>query len=124
MTKWYRYEESWTSQKNGINPEWLPEHEKGVHLHEFQVLKETPRCMWIVAYNKAGKRLVSKTAVKRYAYPTKEEALDNFVHRKKSHLAHVRAKNDEIMRLLGMVKSSGKYKGDIGESIVILDCFR
>lgn len=59
-----------------------------VVLREFNLWKETPKGYWI-GYghsNWTGKmkgfgHWVSKTAKKRYAYPTKDEALNNFIKR-------------------------------------------
>ncbi|NQU13347.1 MAG: hypothetical protein HQ561_04325 [Desulfobacteraceae bacterium] len=65
-----------------------------VHMEKLHMLKETPKGWWIVPkgwglYGKheicmvgGWERWVSKTAVKRYAYPTKEQALSSFVCRK------------------------------------------
>lgn len=56
----------------------------------FGAVRETPKGYWIASYydgdknNYIGKtRWVSKTAKKRYAYPTKKEALTNLVMRSK-----------------------------------------
>ena len=59
-----------------------------VELREFNLWKETPKGFWI-GYGNAnwtGKlkgygHWVSKTAKKRFAYPTKKEALENFIKR-------------------------------------------
>lgn len=54
-------------------------------LKKFNLWKETPKGYWIGyglpnTLNNGG-RWVSKTAKKRYAYPTKKEALINFIKR-------------------------------------------
>jgi hypothetical protein len=58
-----------------------------LELREFNLQKETPKGYWI-GYGfihphslRGQARWVSKTCRKRYAYPTKEEALLNFVKR-------------------------------------------
>ncbi len=56
-----------------------------IELSEFSLVKETPKGYWI-CYGKQGgttifKRWVSKTSKKRYAYPTKQEALQSFIKR-------------------------------------------
>lgn len=56
-----------------------------VELKVFSLFKETKKGYWI-GYGGLGGlcgigRWVSKTARKRYAYPTKKEALDNFIKR-------------------------------------------
>lgn len=57
-------------------------------LYTYNLWKETPKGYWIgigVPFNKEEisrlGRWVSKTAKKRYAYPSKEEALVNFIKR-------------------------------------------
>jgi hypothetical protein len=50
---------------------------------EFILDKETPKGYWIVPFPYGGKRKwISKTAKKRYAYPTKSEALGSLLRRK------------------------------------------
>jgi len=63
-----------------------------LELREFNLQKETPKGYWIgygfVLDNalRGQARWVSKTAKKRYAYPTKEEALVNFIKRTEKRL--------------------------------------
>ena len=58
-----------------------------LELREYNLFKETLKGYWIGYYNPFGVRLgewqkwVSKTSKKRFAYPTKEEALINFIKR-------------------------------------------
>jgi hypothetical protein len=54
-----------------------------IYLSEHQVEKETPKGYWIGSY---GKIWVSKTAKKRYAYPTKDEAWKSFQARKQRQI--------------------------------------
>lgn len=61
----------------------------GLRESTFQLIKETPCGHWIRSifpFNTYSalheKRWVSKTARKRFAYPTREEALYNFIARK------------------------------------------
>ena len=47
---------------------------------EYRVISETPKGYWVyLSYNK--KKWTSKTAKSRFAYPTKEEAMNNFYYR-------------------------------------------
>ena len=48
-------------------------------LSEYNLYKETPKGYWI-GY-RYSKRWISKTGKKRYAYPTKKEALINYIKR-------------------------------------------
>lgn len=64
-----------------------------IRLIEFGLVKETPKGYWIREgytpddthflsdYLCGKKKWVSKTSVKRYAYPTKEEAINNYIKR-------------------------------------------
>jgi hypothetical protein len=55
----------------------------------FSLVKETKKGYWIkesLFGMSHGKRWVSKTSVKRYAYPTKEEALQSFIKRKERQI--------------------------------------
>ena len=58
-----------------------------IELRKFDLIKETPKGYWIGFFlNKWNKephfkRWVSKTTRKRFAYPTKEEALTNYIKR-------------------------------------------
>lgn len=57
---------------------------------EFQVLRETPKGYWINlaygGYMMKSEKWVSKISRKRFAYPTKDEALDSFIARKKKQI--------------------------------------
>ena len=50
-----------------------------VRLSEFKLIKETPKGWWIGDFD--GKTWVSKTAKKRYAYPTKKQAMEAYIAR-------------------------------------------
>lgn len=52
-------------------------------VYEIIVTKETPKGYWI----DDGEKWVSKTATKRYAYPTHKEAIHSFLHRKRRQVA-------------------------------------
>lgn len=54
--------------------------------HEYELVRETPKGYWIKVFMQ--EHWISKTARKRYAYPTKEEALEGFIQRKKSAAGH------------------------------------
>jgi len=47
----------------------------------YHSIKETPRGYWITDYTYIDKHWISKTSRKRFAYPTKKEAITNFVKR-------------------------------------------
>jgi len=57
----------------------------------FKLVKETPCGYWICQdtyYFSLEKRWISKTSRKRYAYPTKKEALNSFIIRKQRQIKH------------------------------------
>ena len=49
---------------------------------EFEVIKETPCGYWMEYYNEAGKKWVSNSGLKRFAYPDRGQAMINFKARK------------------------------------------
>jgi hypothetical protein len=53
----------------------------GVSIHSFEIEKETPCGYWI------GSRWVSKTSKKRFAHPTKAEAIISFRKRKERQIS-------------------------------------
>lgn len=79
--KFYRYEAvSYASGFSGFSS-------MRIELREFNLHKETPKGYWI-GYGyyasdmlRGYSRWVSKTGLKRYAYPTKEEAMTNYIKR-------------------------------------------
>ena len=71
-TIFYRYETR--SYGDGIK----------VDLCEWKLLRPTPKGFWIVPANlpmETFKKWVSKESKKRFAYPTKEEAQENYIKR-------------------------------------------
>ena len=60
-----------------------------LELREYDLISETPKGYW-VGYNMGSsfipKKWVSKTSKKRFAYPTMEEALTNFILRTEKRL--------------------------------------
>lgn len=92
--KFYRYERL---------ASWFNFYPTELQLVEFDLVKETPCGYWIkqsswLFYDLPNK-WVSKTGRKRYAYPTKEEALKSFFFKKKRQIKILQtqldfAKND------------------------------
>ncbi|NTU49579.1 MAG: hypothetical protein HGA87_01550 [Desulfobulbaceae bacterium] len=62
----------------------------GMRCEEYRLIRETPKGYWIEDEWSIDKRWVSKTARKRYAYPTKAEALDSFIARKRRQISILR----------------------------------
>ena len=81
--KFYRYEAHEYAQHD-IGGEFISPiySNPKLELREFVLKKETPKGYWIgYKYWNFWKKWVSKTARKRYAYPTKEEAMTNYIKR-------------------------------------------
>ena len=78
---WYRYYEVWYSPGSDESGDPLPGRgEMKIHLEEWQVVKHTPKGVWLSLYG--DRKFVLKSAAKRYACPTKKEALQSLVARK------------------------------------------
>lgn len=68
--KFYRYEwHSTTGYKEFL-----------FNLKEYDLIKETDKGYWI-GFNEWAMKWVPKNSLRRYAYPTKEEAMRNFIKR-------------------------------------------
>jgi hypothetical protein len=90
-TYWYRYDDIQYASP-------LDEYERvgigeiKVHLQEYRVVKETPKGVWLQqqsSFSKFGdsdRRFVLKDARKRFACPTKEQAMESFEARKKAQI--------------------------------------
>jgi len=90
--KLYRYTSHWVI---------LSYREVAVHFETYHVLKETDCGYWIGLYPRDSKHVeedmknpyiwkkwVSKNGRKRFAYPTKKEALESFIIRKRRQIGH------------------------------------
>ena len=61
-----------------------------VHMARYYMVRETPKGWWLSHWMNSDvwHVWVSKTARKRYAYPTPEEALEGFRARKRAQIRH------------------------------------
>jgi hypothetical protein len=88
--RWYRYEI--VRYSNGVDEfdDPLPGHSIAVQVRDFMVLRHTTKGVWIKTW--AGdERFVLKNARKRYACPTKQEALDSFIARQRRRISILEA---------------------------------
>lgn len=61
-----------------------------VACEEYEVLKKTAKGVWVQdKYGCGYKKFVLNCARKRFAYPTKKQALESFIKRKQSQLKHL-----------------------------------
>lgn len=93
------------------------------HPVEYCVLRETEKGYWIsTGYMTLGEQLdllkykgpekwVSKTGKKRFAYPTKEEAMVNYIARKKSQIKHCKNMIENAEK--GLRNATGLYSYQI-----------
>lgn len=91
----YRYEGEQDSH-------WMSFATYKIVLKTLQIIKETPKGYWIRDHV-YWKKWVSKDGRKRYAYPTKAEALVNFKLRKEKQRKILKARLDEVEQLLRQI---------------------
>jgi hypothetical protein len=85
--KFYRYESRRYSVTICPDREIFGTSKAELQLIEFKLHSETPKGHWIGIWG--GKDTwVSKTSKKRYAHPSKDEALQSYVARKKAFVRH------------------------------------
>ena len=88
-----------------------------LELHEYDLLKETPKGYWI-GYGGFGfsslcwKKWVSKTAKKRYAYPSKEEAMTNYIKRTERRIKILKSQLEECKHGLRVAKAQNLIEDD------------
>jgi len=105
--KFYRYEGKQYATIDMSGDYVLPSIPNPVlELTEYNLYKETPKGYWIgYGSQLSGKlrseaRWVSKTARKRFAYPSKQEALESFIKRTKKRIRILKYQLDSCRMLL------------------------
>lgn len=101
---YYRYEGS-SGAHQAMEGAWLSERfapENFIHLHEFREIKTTPAGCWIDVYGE--RRFILNKATKRYAYPTKQLALQSFIARKARQASILAAQLDNVRALLKLAQ--------------------
>lgn len=104
--KLYRYEEFDHGEGYGPNVR--------VRLSAFNVIKRTPKGCWISIPFGWKPRWVSLEAKKRFAYPTKEEALKSFIARKRRQVSILSYQKERAEIALQIGKSMLE-QGDFGD---------
>lgn len=82
-----------------------------LQLEEFEVSRETPKC-YVIGENTdihgfenfSGRRYIRKAGKKRFAYPTKEEALHGYIKRTEAYLKILGKKVDFASECLRQAK--------------------
>lgn len=86
---WYRYEDH--RESLGVD-QWdnpYPGFRSVVTLSEFSVLRHTPKGVWLTnkgLWGGTSRHFVRNEARKRFACPTKEDALESYIARKKRQI--------------------------------------
>lgn len=71
-----------------------------VYINKYEVLKETPKGVWLKLGMFSGKRFVLHSSKKRFACPTLAEALESFEARKTRHIRFLQARMDDAREAL------------------------
>lgn len=79
-----------------------------IHLASLHVIEETEKT-WVVEYDKR-RRILKSPGGKKYAYPTKEEAMKSFKIRNKRYIQHLerQLRNAQTIKML---IEAGTYDG-------------
>lgn len=96
-----------------------------VVLSVFDIVKKTPKGVWVqIGYPVFGKRWVSNTSTKRYAYPTKEEAWISFIARKQKQY---RILGKKLLSIESILKAQAPTEEDFSRhselSCVVETCY-
>lgn len=85
-----------------------------IELKEYDMLKETLKGYWIghKEFPKLSKTWVSKTSKKKFAYPTKEEALTNFIKRIEKRIEILKYQIDFSRTALNIIQLTVKSGSD------------
>ena len=100
--KFYRYEAHVFAELDTFGDFVSPKYPiPKIVLYEYNLHKETPKGYWIGyghpdnGYIRGVSRWVSKSSKRRYAYPTKKEALINFIKRTERRVRILKAGLDQ-----------------------------
>lgn len=100
-----------------------------LEVYEYHLVKETAKGYWISYFEGAssGDRWISKTAKKRFAYPTLEEALEGYIKRSERHKAILEARLRDVnigLELAKNIKDRGVYNQPVEDpDFIYLETF-
>lgn len=80
-----------------------------LELREYRITAKTPKGHWIGYFEGAKDRWVSKTSRKRYAYPTKEEALEGYRQKKLAFVRHAEANLSRAKEELALIDPDNSF---------------
>jgi hypothetical protein len=101
---WYRYVDYLVS--SGSFDEWgesVGPSETRIRLEKYEVLKHTPKGVWIRS-NYGDKKFILREARKRYACPTEAEAKISFIARKQRQIGIHSARIRHAKKALQLIK--------------------
>lgn len=90
-----------------VNAYWS-EDRLAISLEKYRVVKRTPRGVWIAPmwdYRGDHKRFVLDGSGRRYAYPTREQARESFIIRKRREIQHCALQHDRAVRYLALAET-------------------
>lgn len=93
-----RYDSTYDSYDYGLEPVCK------LHLHWYQIVKETPCGYWIELYPGSKQKFVLKGNGKRFAYTSEQWALESFKIRKIRHIQHLKYSLEHAEAALELVK--------------------
>ena len=99
---WYRYIETTECAFND-DGDFITSSSLKLGLLCFRVQKTTPKGVWILAEH-GNNRFVLRDARKRFACPTKEEALASFIARKERQQHILQVRLERTVEALGLAK--------------------
>lgn len=108
MIHFYRYDTETRYLRDGLS---LGDAEKTVvTLRRYTMQNETPRGYWIIGGHWMKRRWISKTANKRYACPTKEQALESLLRRKQRQVEILERRLEEARKQLNAALEFAKQE--------------
>lgn len=99
--RFYRYYTHVSTSSYGLR-------QVSVELKKYKLVKETPKGYWITNDWDYGiiyfKRWIPKKSLKRHAYPTKEEAMKNYIKRTEKYTSILKGRLADALDGLAIVK--------------------
>lgn len=104
---WYRYDDySEAVGGIGVDGDWeyAGYSRTKLRLTKYPVIKHTPKGVWLDNYG--TKRFVRREAIKRFACPTEEEALESFIARKARQVSILTSQLEQAKKAKKMAEES------------------
>jgi hypothetical protein len=107
---WFRYEDVKYAPSLNEFDEPIGEGRLAVEMRQYKVIRETPKGAWISQYwpntsfSSDEEKFVRNNSVKKFAYPTKEEARIGFIARKNAQLRILKAGVSRAEKALALMR--------------------